>query len=107
MRREKRDPAEPARHALGRSRGGVSTKFHILSDGKRHPLQFHLTTGQDHESTALVPLLNAADTAVHDGEGESVAWSVALAEGKGCRVDWIGECLLELEIKPVIPSREN
>jgi len=82
-------------------------KIHILSDGKGHPLQFHLTSGQDYESTALVPLLNAADAAVLDGDGEPVAWPVALAADKGCRADWIDDCLLDLEIKPVIPSKEN
>jgi transposase len=55
----------------------------------------------------LVPLLNAADALVHDGKGEPVAWPVALAGDKGYRADWIDECLLELEIKPVIPSKEN
>ena len=40
------DPEEPADHALGRSRGGFSTKIHVLCDGHGHPLDFHLTAGQ-------------------------------------------------------------
>jgi transposase len=104
---EKNDPEEPADHALGRSRGGFSTKIHVLCDGNGHPLHFHLTPGQDHESTALISLLNGADAEVLDGEGEPVAWPVALAGDKAYRADWIDDCLLELEITPVIPSKEN
>jgi transposase len=101
------DPEEPADHALGRSRGGFSTKIHVLCDGHGHPLDFHLTAGQAHETTALVPLLEGAEERVVDGDGEPIAWPVALAGDKGYRADWIDEYLLELGIKPVIPSKEN
>jgi transposase len=101
------DPEEPADHALGRSRGGFSTKIHILCDGHGHPLDFPLTAGQAHETTALVPLLEDAEERVIDGDGEPIAWPVALAGDKGYRADWIDEYLIELGIKPVIPSKEN
>jgi len=104
---EKNDPDEPGDHALGRSRGGFSTKIHLLCDGHGHSLHFHLTAGQAHETTALVPLLTGADEQVTDGNGAAVAWPVALAGDKGYRADWIDEYLLELGIKPVIPSKEN
>jgi len=52
-------------------------------------------------------LLNGADAEVLDSEGESVAWPVALAGDKAYRADWIDGCLMELEIIPVIPSKEN
>lgn len=52
-------------------------------------------------------MLEGADAEVIDGEGEPVAWPVALAGDKGYRADWIDECLLDLEIKPVIPSKAN
>jgi hypothetical protein len=39
---KKDDPSEPMDHALGRSRGGYSTKLHILCDVDGHPLCFHL-----------------------------------------------------------------
>ena len=38
---------------------------------------------------------------------ESVPWPEALAGDKGYRADWIDEYLLELEIRPVIPSKGN
>lgn len=52
-------------------------------------------------------MLVGADESVLDGDGEPVAWPVALAGDKGYRADWIDEYLFELEIKPVIPSKEN
>ena len=105
--RKKGAPDEPEDHALGRSRGGFSTKIHLLCDGHGHPLHFHLTAGQAHESTAVIPLLAGADEQVTDGEGNPVAWPVALAGDKGYRADWIDEYLMGLGIEPVIPSKEN
>lgn len=55
----------------------------------------------------MLDLLEGADEAVLDGEGQPVAWPAALAGDKGYRADWIDEALLELEITPVIPSKEN
>ena len=106
-RRKKRDADEPEDHALGRSRGGFTTKIHILCDGLGHPLHFHLTPGQSHESTVLDVVLEGADAELRDGDGESFAWPIALSGDKGYRADWIDEYLLELGIQPVIPSKTN
>lgn len=43
--------------ALGRSRGGFSTKLHILVDGLGNPLRIHLTAGQCHDSPHAPALL--------------------------------------------------
>jgi len=104
---EKKDPEEPADHALGRSRGGFSTKIHILCDGAGHPLHFHLTPGQAHESTVLDTLLVGADAQLKDSDGEAVAWPVKLGGDKGYRAEWIDEYLLALGIQPVIPSKDS
>ncbi|MEU8686011.1 IS5 family transposase, partial [Streptomyces sp. NPDC048611] len=37
---------EPADHAIGRSRGGLTTKIHLAADGSCRPLAFVLTAGQ-------------------------------------------------------------
>jgi transposase len=79
----------------------------LLCDGRGHPLHFHLTPGQDHESTALIDLLNGADQAVVDSEGKPIAWPVALAGDKAYRADWIDELLQTLNIQPVIPTPDN
>jgi transposase len=104
---KKSDPQEPADHALGRSRGGFSTKLHILCDEHGLPLHFHLTAGQDHESTALEPLLRGADEEVLGDDHQRVAWPAQLAGDKAYRMVWIDRFLLDLGIQPVIPSKEN
>ena len=66
-----------------------------------------MTAGQAHESTALDTLLDQANQDLYDAQGDPVPWPVALAGDKGYRADWIDDYLLELEIRPVIPSKEN
>ncbi len=66
-----------------------------------------ITAGQAHESTVLDILLMQADKHLLNEGGESVPWPEALAGDKGYRADWIDEYLLELEIRPVIPSKDN
>jgi transposase len=68
-------------------------------------LHFHLTAGQEHESTALETLLAGVDLA--DSDGEPMAWPLAMAGDKSYRADWIDAYLLELGIQPVIPSKSN
>lgn len=53
---------EPLDHALGRSRGGLSTKIHQLVDGRGNPLVIAVTAGQAGDSPMLKHLL--ADLAV-------------------------------------------
>jgi hypothetical protein len=36
---------------LGRSRGGLTTKVHLATDGRGRPLAVLVTAGQRHEST--------------------------------------------------------
>ncbi len=104
---KKEDPSEPPDHALGRSRGGYSTKLHLLCDVEGHPLSFHLTPGQAHESTIVDLLLETADSHLFDADGIPVPWPSALAGDKGYRADWIDTCLTNLGISPVIPSKSN
>lgn len=48
---------EPDDHAIGRSRGGLTTKTHALVDGNGLPLVIALTPGQANDSPALPKLL--------------------------------------------------
>ncbi len=66
-----------------------------------------MTAGQTHESTVVDTLLIGADAHVVDGQGEPIAWPVALVGDKGYRADWIDDYLLALGIAPVIPSKAN
>src|SRR5208282_1076506 len=54
--------------AIGRSRGGLSTKIHALVDALGNPLAFRLTAGQTHDlvgADALLPQM-AADRLIAD-----------------------------------------
>lgn len=48
---------EPADHALGRSRGGWTTKLHLACEQRRKPLSMVLTGGQCGDSPQFVPVL--------------------------------------------------
>lgn len=85
----------------------MTTKIHILCDREGHPLHFHLTAGQAHESTVFDDLLVGADANLVDRSGNPVAWPVALAGDMGYRANWIDDYLLELGIQPVIPTQSN
>jgi transposase len=58
MNRAAEPGSEPLDHALGRSRGGLSTKIHQLVDGQGRPLVIALTAGQAGDSPMLKWLLS-------------------------------------------------
>lgn len=45
--------AEPDDHGLGRSRGGLSTKVHLVSDSRARPLALVITPGQAGDAPAF------------------------------------------------------
>ncbi|WP_328550905.1 MULTISPECIES: IS5 family transposase [unclassified Streptomyces] len=49
---------EPADHALGRSRGGLSTKVHLAADGRARPLAFTVTAGQAGDAPAFETVMS-------------------------------------------------
>ena len=49
--------AEPADHAIGRSRGGLSTKIHALVDGKGRPLTLLVAPGQGRDAPMFPHLM--------------------------------------------------
>jgi transposase len=55
--------------ALGRSRGGLTTKLHIVCDGRGRNLATRLTPGQDADTTQLVGLLDQVRVARPGGRG--------------------------------------
>ena len=60
-----RRAVEPDDHALGRSRGGLSTKIHALTDLLACAVALSLTAGQAGDNPRLVPLLDALAQAGH------------------------------------------
>ncbi|WP_434098623.1 IS5 family transposase [Streptomyces mirabilis] len=50
---------EPDDHALGRSRGGLTTTVHLAADGRCRPLVFVLTPGQAGDAPAFESVMAA------------------------------------------------
>jgi transposase len=82
--------------ALGRSRGGFSTKIHLRTNAKGAPLTFDLTGGEAHEVKGYDALME-----LHDVEPDR------LLGDKGYDSDAIRNDLGQRGIEPVIPPRSN
>jgi transposase len=80
--------------ALGRSKGGLTTKLHALCDALGHPIKFTLTPGQRHDVTQAAPLLNDVEhTRVLADKAYDSEQVMTLLANKHC--------------EPVIPSKSN
>jgi len=101
------DPAaEPPDHAIGRSRGGLSTKIHQLVDGKKRPVVITLTAGQAGDSPVLKFLLT--DLAVaRPGPGRPRTRPEAVLGDKAYSGRANRELLRRKRIKTVIPQRAD
>ena len=82
------------KQALGRSRGGFSTKIHVTVDGLGNPLRLRLTAGQRHDITQAVALLEGFDFD-----------RVIADRGYAAQdfVDWV----IESGVEPVIPPHQR
>jgi len=56
---DKISPTEPPDHGIGRSRGGLTSKVHLVTDGRGLPLSVILTPGQAGDNPQLLPALDA------------------------------------------------
>ena len=56
---DKNLPARAVREAMGRSRGGLSTKIHLAADRRCRPVTRILTPGQHSDCPQFIPLLQA------------------------------------------------
>jgi transposase len=82
--------------ALGRSRGGFTSKIHCLADARGRPIAFHLTPGQAADCKAYEKLINLPDQAPK-----------ALLADKAYDTDPIRNDLRRRRIKAVIPPKSN
>ena len=80
--------------ALGRSRGGFSTKIHLRTNAKGDPLTFDLTGGEAHEVKGYDGLME-----LHDINPDR------LLGDKGYDSDDIRNDLADRGIEPVIPLK--
>src|ERR1700731_3738912 len=80
--------------AIGRSRGGLTTKIHALVDALGNPVELMLTPGQAHDLACAEPLIENADPD-------------ALIGDKAYDSDPFVNVLTQREITPVIPPKSN
>jgi hypothetical protein len=97
----KRAPAdEPADHAIGRSRGGLTTKIHLAADGNCRPLAFVLTAGQAGDAPAFLKVM--ARLRVPRGQGRPRTRPNAVLADKAYSSRAIREHLRRRGIRTVI-----
>jgi len=82
--------------ALGRSRGGFTSKVHCLGDARGRPIAFHLTPGEAADCKAYDTLIDLPEQPPD-----------ALLADKAYDTDAIRADLKERGIKPVIPPKSN
>ena len=91
---QKKDLSED--QAIGRSKGGLSTKIHTTCDALGNPTEFHLTPGQHHDlngSDDLMDTLTKADATLADKAYDADERMRDKLKEKGCLT--------------VIPSKKN
>ncbi|MFI8763637.1 IS5 family transposase [Streptomyces sp. NPDC053792] len=88
-------------HAIGRSRGGLTTKIHLVADGNCRPLAFHLTAGQAGDAPAFADVM--ARLRVPRRRGRPRTRPVAVLAGKAYSSRAIREHLRRRGIRAVIP----
>jgi transposase len=95
---------EPEDHALGYSRGGFSTKIHLLCDSQGIVLGIHVTPGQRHESRAFESTMQRVYLRRRRGRPR---WPRRLAGDKGYSYPRIRRWLSRRRIGRVIPTRKD
>ena len=81
--------------AIGRSRGGATTKIHLAVDAHGHPIDFEITGGEVHDSQVasdLIELVGEADYLIAD---------------KGYYSEHIREVARNHRMTPIIPRKSN
>ena len=97
-RGDQNDEDAMKREALGRSRGGLSTKLHVVCDSKGTPLGMAISAGQTHESICFETAMKAVRL-----EG----LPAAMAGDKGYSTRRVRTWLSDRAVKDVIPYKCN
>ncbi|WVV47033.1 IS5 family transposase [Pseudomonas sp. NA13] len=94
---------EPQDHALGRSRGGLTTKIHMLCDANGVPLRFLLSGGQASDIAYAQPLLDqACIPSLRGRPRKRCRWLLA---DKGYDAEALRQYCDRYRMQPVIPLR--
>ncbi len=107
-RGRKKGVENPPGEALGRSRGGLSTKIHLARDGKGGPLSVLITEGQRHEGAQLGAVLDAIRVPRGEGRpGRPRKRPDHLLADRGYGHDAHGRLLRRRGISHTIPQRRD
>ncbi|MBL7238163.1 MAG: IS5 family transposase, partial [Komagataeibacter hansenii] len=82
-------------HLIGRTKGGMNTRLHAVTDHNGRPLSFFMTAGQVSDYTGASALLDSLPMA---------QWMLA---DRGYDADWFRDALEEKGIRPCIPGRRS
>jgi hypothetical protein len=94
------------REALGRSRGGLSTKVHLAADSRSRPLGFITTLGQRHDSIAFeLTLAQVAVARIGPGRPRTRPDAVLCDKAYSSRA--IRDHLSRRQIKAVIAIKDD
>jgi transposase len=104
--RQKKGDPHFQNEALGRSRGGLTTKIHLACDGKGRPLAFTITPGQQHDCTQLQALLDSI-CVPRFGKGRPRKRPDHLIADRGYSYPFCRRLLLKRGIPHTIPERKN
>ncbi len=91
---------------MGRSRGGFTTKLHLVTDGTGLPLAVALSAGQAHESRYATPLLDSVRVP-RQAAGRPRRRPAAVAGDKGYSYPAIRAWLRRYGVRAVIPERRD
>ena len=81
---DKGGPDDQRGRLIGRTKGGLNTKLHAVTDAKGRPLKFFMTAGQVTDYTGAAALLGSLPAA-----------------------EWFRDALKDKEIHPCIPGRKS
>lgn len=92
--------------AIGRSRGGLSTKAHLAVDGRGLPVRVILTPGQDGDNPQLLPLIDSIRIA-RSGPGRPRSRPDAVIADKAYSHPSTRRALRERRIRFTSPERSD
>ncbi|MBR9753372.1 MAG: IS5 family transposase [Gammaproteobacteria bacterium] len=95
---------EPLDHALGRSRGGITTKIHLICDRLGWPITFTLSAGQESDTRYFMPTLEKVH--LPGSLGRPRKRCRYIVADKGYDSDELRRYCDRVRIKPVIAQRK-
>jgi len=99
-------PIDPADEALGRSKGGFSTRLHVRCEGKGKPVVFELTPGEQHECVVFERLMEGG-AIKKSGRGRPRRLPFRVAANKAYSTKRIRGYLARRGIGITIPRKRN